>query len=66
MIFGVLQRYQNAEGKILVTPSVSKRKGKNWGEAAQHRGCLIAFHRAAPGLIFGIPKIFSIDVAEIH
>ena len=32
----------------------------------QHRGCIPASHPAAPGLILGIPKNFTLDVAFIY
>ena len=31
-----------------------------------HRGSILATHPAAPGLILGILKNFSLDVAEIY
>ena len=34
--------------------------------AALHRGSILASHPAAPGSILGVPKNFSIDVAEIY
>ena len=36
-----------------------------WG-AANHRGSGLASNPAAPGSILGIPKNFSLDVAEIY
>ena len=34
--------------------------------AAWHRGRIVAFHPAVPGLIFSNPKNFSLNVAKIH
>ena len=34
--------------------------------AAKHRGCIPVSHPAAPGLILGMPKNISLDIAEIY
>ena len=34
--------------------------------AAKHRGCILASHSAAPGLILRIPKNFSLNVADLY
>ena len=37
-----------------------------WKGAAKHRSSILADHPAAPGLILGVPKNFSLDVVEIY
>ena len=39
------------------------RWGVGWGRTAQS---FLASHPGGPGLILGIPKKFSLDVAEIY
>ena len=60
----------SVEIEILVThqvwpPKVALGGGGRLG-AAQHRGSIQSSHPAALGSILGIPKIFSLDVAEIY
>ena len=39
----------------------------SWGGGdREHRGSICASHPAAPGLILGVPKNLSLDVAEIY